>query len=101
MVIMFPSNSCCFRRCHISWHCQLAIIELIVQDRVTVEERPAATVLSNKAAIEPILDRKCQSCHNPQSESDQVYYLCGECHHTNLSNIADETLSSKVVVHKS
>jgi len=44
---------------------------------------------------------RCQSCHNPKSASDQVYYQCGECHHTNLSNIADETLSSKVVVHKS
>jgi hypothetical protein len=43
----------------------------------------------------------CQACHSPDSESDQIYYLCGECHHTNLSNIADETLSSKVVVHKS
>jgi hypothetical protein len=44
---------------------------------------------------------KCQACHNPQSESDQVYYLCGECHHTNLSDLTDETLSAKVVVHKS
>jgi hypothetical protein len=44
---------------------------------------------------------KCQSCHNPESESDQIYYLCGECHHTDPNNIADETLSSKVVVHKS
>ena len=43
----------------------------------------------------------CQACHSPDSESDQFYYLCGECHHENLSNIADETLSSKVVVHKS
>jgi hypothetical protein len=43
----------------------------------------------------------CQACHNPDSESDQIYYLCGECHHENLSDIADETLSSKVVVHKS
>jgi c(7)-type cytochrome triheme protein len=43
----------------------------------------------------------CQACHNPKSASDQVYYQCGECHHTNPNNIADETLSSKVVVHKS
>jgi len=43
----------------------------------------------------------CQACHSPESDSAQVYYLCGECHHENLSNIADETLSSKVVVHKS
>jgi len=43
----------------------------------------------------------CHACHNPKSASDQVYYQCGECHHTNPNNIADETLSSKVVVHKS
>ena len=43
----------------------------------------------------------CQSCHNPKSETDQVYYQCDKCHHTNTNNIADETLSSKVVVHKS
>jgi hypothetical protein len=43
----------------------------------------------------------CQACHNPDSASDQVYYQCGECHHTDQDNIADETLSSKVVVHKS
>ena len=43
----------------------------------------------------------CQSCHNPKSETDQIYYQCGECHHTDTNNIADETLSSKVVVHKS
>jgi len=43
----------------------------------------------------------CQSCHNPSSASEQVFYQCGECHHTDENNIADETLSSKVVVHKS
>lgn len=43
----------------------------------------------------------CQSCHNPTSDTDRIYYSCAECHHTNPNNIADETLSSKVVVHKS
>jgi len=43
----------------------------------------------------------CQACHNPKTASDQIYYRCGECHHTNPTDIADETLSSKVVVHKS
>ena len=43
----------------------------------------------------------CQACHNPKSETDKIYYLCSDCHHTNPDNIADETLSSKVVVHKS
>lgn len=44
---------------------------------------------------------RCQACHNPNTASEQIYYRCGECHHTSTSNIADETLSSKVVVHKS
>lgn len=43
----------------------------------------------------------CQACHNPTTASDQVYYRCDECHHTSPDNIADETLSAKVVVHKS
>jgi hypothetical protein len=42
----------------------------------------------------------CQACHNPESETDNTYYKCSDCHHTNLNNIADETLSSKVVIHK-
>jgi hypothetical protein len=43
----------------------------------------------------------CHDCHNPESETDTTYYGCARCHHTNLENIADETLSAKVVVHKS
>jgi hypothetical protein len=43
----------------------------------------------------------CQACHNPKLETDKIYYLCADCHHTDSNNIADETLSSKVVVHKS
>ena len=43
----------------------------------------------------------CHDCHNPESETDTTYYGCAKCHHTNLENIADETLSAKVVVHKS
>jgi len=43
----------------------------------------------------------CHDCHNPESETDTTYYGCTRCHHTNLENIADETLSAKVVVHKS
>lgn len=41
----------------------------------------------------------CQDCHD-ESENDSTYYGCAKCHHSNLENIADETLSSKVVVHK-
>lgn len=43
----------------------------------------------------------CQACHNPESATDTKYYTCSECHHPNPNNIADETLSSKVVVHQS
>jgi len=42
----------------------------------------------------------CEVCHKEQ-ENDTAYYGCANCHHSNLENIADETLSSKVVVHKS
>jgi hypothetical protein len=43
----------------------------------------------------------CQSCHNTNSADSKKYYKCSDCHHLNPSNVADETLSSKVVVHKS
>jgi hypothetical protein len=42
----------------------------------------------------------CQACHSPESVTSPTYYKCSACHHTNPNNIADETLSSKVVVHK-
>ncbi len=44
---------------------------------------------------------KCQICHDPKSDMSNQYYKCSDCHHTNLENVADETLSSKVVIHKS
>jgi hypothetical protein len=43
----------------------------------------------------------CQSCHNENSQSGSQYYKCSDCHHSEPENIADETLSSKVVIHKS
>jgi hypothetical protein len=43
----------------------------------------------------------CKDCHNPGYETDGSYYGCAACHHSNLENIADETLNAKVVVHKS
>jgi len=42
----------------------------------------------------------CRDCHD-ESQNHSIYYGCAKCHHTNLQNIADETLSAKVVVHKS
>lgn len=43
---------------------------------------------------------KCDICHNTTGQSGQKYYTCSKCHHKTPANIADETLSSKVVVHK-
>ena len=43
----------------------------------------------------------CQLCHDPNQQTGKTYYKCSECHHDNPNNITDETLSSKVVTHKS
>ena len=43
---------------------------------------------------------KCQICHETNSAMSEQYYSCSDCHHSDLENIADETLSSKVVIHK-
>lgn len=43
---------------------------------------------------------KCEVCHNESEKIRQKAYTCSECHRTNPANIADETLSAKVVVHR-
>ena len=43
----------------------------------------------------------CKICHNTDSVKREKYYKCSDCHLTNSEDIADETLSSKVVTHKS
>ena len=43
----------------------------------------------------------CRTCHEINSENRKKYYKCSHCHHSDLDDIADETLSSKVVIHKS
>ena len=43
----------------------------------------------------------CQTCHAKNSEFTGKYYKCSVCHHSEPNDIADETLSAKVVVHKS
>jgi Zn finger protein HypA/HybF involved in hydrogenase expression len=43
---------------------------------------------------------KCEICHMHVGEIKQGGYICSACHSTKPMNIADETLSSKVVVHK-
>lgn len=42
----------------------------------------------------------CKICHNGSEKIKQKVYTCSECHHSNPLDVADETLSSKVVVHK-
>lgn len=44
---------------------------------------------------------KCHLCHDPSTKTDKPYYRCSDCHHEYPNNITDETLSSKVVTHKS
>jgi hypothetical protein len=43
----------------------------------------------------------CQTCHSTESIHPGKYYKCSDCHHATPQNISDETLSSKVVIHKS
>ncbi len=42
----------------------------------------------------------CTVCHETSGKSARQVYACSECHRTNPTNIADETLSAKVVVHR-
>jgi hypothetical protein len=42
----------------------------------------------------------CKTCHDDGLDAGTAYYRCEDCHHSDPDNIADETLSSKVVVHK-
>ena len=42
----------------------------------------------------------CKTCHAESEKIAQKAYICSECHKTRPKNIADETLSAKVVIHK-
>jgi hypothetical protein len=42
----------------------------------------------------------CKVCHEEPGKAKQQIYACSQCHRTNPVNIADETLSAKVVIHK-
>ncbi len=42
----------------------------------------------------------CKTCHDEPEKIARKPYICSECHQTRPRNIVDETLSSKVVVHK-
>jgi len=43
---------------------------------------------------------KCEICHDESEKIKKKAYTCSECHHITPINIADETLSAKVVVHR-
>ena len=43
----------------------------------------------------------CPTCHEVNSETRKKHYKCSRCHHSDPDDIADETLSAKVVIHKS
>lgn len=42
----------------------------------------------------------CTACHDESGKTKQSVFTCSACHPTNPKNIADETLSAKVVIHK-
>lgn len=42
----------------------------------------------------------CAICHNASGKVKQSAYSCSACHQANPGNIADETLSTKVVIHQ-
>ena len=42
----------------------------------------------------------CKVCHDGSGKTKRDVYACSQCHPTNPINIADETLSAKVVIHK-
>lgn len=42
----------------------------------------------------------CKICHHKTGATTLVAQACSKCHHDSPANIADETLSSKVVIHK-
>lgn len=44
---------------------------------------------------------QCQMCHAEDSKFGDTYFKCSGCHHAEPESIVDETISSKVVIHKS
>lgn len=43
----------------------------------------------------------CNTCHDTDSTRSEKYYKCSDCHLPDPDDISDETLSSKVVTHRS
>jgi hypothetical protein len=75
-------------RVHQKMGCKKCHHQINAEDLVT----PHDEYLSSSGAT-------CIRCHD-EAQNNDVYYGCVKCHHSNLENIADETLSSKVVLHK-
>lgn len=42
----------------------------------------------------------CKTCHGEHAPAGRQVVACSRCHHGSPANIADETLSAKVVMHK-
>jgi len=42
----------------------------------------------------------CSECHKPNGDTVMEPQACSDCHHTDPTGIADESLSSKVVIHE-
>jgi hypothetical protein len=43
---------------------------------------------------------KCTICHNDVAKTKQTVFSCSACHQSNPKDIANETLSAKVVIHR-
>jgi len=43
---------------------------------------------------------KCEICHKQSEQIAKQVFSCSDCHHSNPKSLTDETLSSKVVIHK-
>lgn len=43
----------------------------------------------------------CRTCHDSNPDNSEQYYRCSICHLPDPDDISDETLSSKVVIHRS
>lgn len=88
-----------------------AVGEVTFQHQVHVDDRAIACVechhqINAKQLTTPHPDYlqsswiNCKLCHDGPGKIKQSVYACSQCHPTNPKNIADETLSAKVVIHR-
>jgi hypothetical protein len=66
------------------------------------ETDAAELVVPHKEIFENSADSwaRCSSCHRRTAEPAEPQ-ACGNCHHDSPTDVADETLSAKVVIHRS